>query len=110
MRAKLGAASRAAMQFGPTITRRDAGTSPLTAFGSGVGRFWGLMGLTAPTGTDARPSSATSAGVSTSSFRMARIQAANRRRLHTRDYTITEAEGYTCAVRRTRGEGKPDGA
>src|SRR5256885_7608638 len=77
MRAKLGAASRAAMQFGPTITRREAGTSPLTAFASGVGRFWGLMGLTAATGTDARPSSVTSAAMNTTNFRTLLIQAAN---------------------------------
>src|SRR5262245_22646700 len=47
MRAMLGPASRAAMQFGTTWTRRFGGTSPLTAPDTGVGRFSGRIGRTA---------------------------------------------------------------
>src|SRR6266550_3558633 len=46
MRARLGPASRAAMQLGATLTSRDIGTTPLTAPARGVGRLFGLIGLT----------------------------------------------------------------
>src|ERR1700693_6210059 len=46
MRARLGPASRAATQLGATFTSRDAGTAPLTAPARGVGRLFGLIGLT----------------------------------------------------------------
>src|SRR5207302_2606603 len=46
MRARLGPASRAAMQLGATFTSRDIGTTPLTAPARGVGRLFGLIGLT----------------------------------------------------------------
>src|SRR4051812_20625314 len=48
MRARLGPASRAALQSGATFTSRDIGTLPLTAPASGVGRLFGLIGLTSP--------------------------------------------------------------
>ena len=46
IRARLGPASRAAMQLGATLTSRDMGTTPLTAPARGVGRLFGLIGLT----------------------------------------------------------------
>src|SRR5689334_3800499 len=51
MRARLGPASRAAMQFGTTWIRRDIGTLPFTAPMSGVGRLAGKIGLTSARAT-----------------------------------------------------------
>src|SRR4051812_22803449 len=48
MRARLGPASRAALQSRATFTSRDIGTLPLTAPASPVGRLFGFIGLTSP--------------------------------------------------------------
>jgi len=72
-RIKLGAASRAAVQFGMTRTSRDIGTTPLTAPASGVGRLSRLIGLCARAG-EAAASASTTTDMSKTSRRMTRIQ------------------------------------
>src|SRR4051794_10453589 len=79
MRARLGPASRAAMQFGATLTSRDIGTLPLTAPTSAVGRLFGLIGLTSPAAGPANASTDTTPSDSAAERRIrvctARIQA-----------------------------------
>src|SRR5258705_5686384 len=83
MRARLGPASRAVVQCGARWTSRDVGTTPLTAPASGVGRFAGVIGLTAP--APAMPNAVTSEMHTTTTARRAgdrcttRIQAGMRR-------------------------------
>src|SRR5580765_8539990 len=74
MRIRLGPASRAVVQCGMTFTRRERGTSPFTAPGMGVGRFSGLIGLTAPAGARPNIATATNTGPSTSILRTRLIQ------------------------------------
>ena len=69
MRAKLGPASRAAMQFGATLMSRDIGTIPFTAPMSGVGRLAGKIGLTSARATVALLIPTTSAALVASAAR-----------------------------------------
>src|SRR3954452_8440551 len=63
MRAKLGPALRAAMQFGATFTSRVFGTTPFVAPASGVGRFAGVIGFAAATPPSPNATAATTTAI-----------------------------------------------
>src|SRR5262245_35594771 len=77
---RLEAASRAAMQFGITLIKRDDETTPLVSPANGVGRLAGIVGLDAATGNAHTASIVTSATTKAARLRTAVIQAGPGRR------------------------------